>query len=275
MKKIVAAATAEIQRRWPTVPKVALVLGTGLGQFAQEIRAEVTIPFADIPGFARTTAIAHRGQLVCGAFSGKPVLLLDGRCHVYEGYSFAEVTLPIRVVRACGATTLIVTNASGGLNRNFAPSDVMVIEDHINLMGRATRSPFLGKPALHVSRSYLPQSPPLPYDASLIELALAVARRRQFVAHRGVYAAVTGPNYETRAEYSFLRGIGADAVGMSTVPEVLVAAQLGMRALGLSIVTNVAHTVNPDAVDPWKVVNAAEQAEPRVRQIVEDVIRSL
>ncbi len=270
MKKMVLAATAEIQRRWPTIPKVALVLGTGLGQFAQQIDAEATIPFAELPGFARTTAIAHRGQLVCGILADQPVLLLDGRCHFYEGYSADEIMLPIRVVQACGASTLIVTNASGGLNRHFSPGDVMVIEDHINLMGQAMQRTLHTSPAPRPTRQA-----PTPYDSHLVEQALAVARRHHFLAHRGVYAAVTGPNYETRAEYLFLRRIGADVVGMSTVPEVQIASQLGMRVLGLSIVTNVAHIDNPEAVDAWHVVNAAQQAEPNVRQIVEEVIRTL
>lgn len=271
MNRVVEAATAEVQRRWSTKPVVALVLGTGLGPLALQVAADTLIPFQEIPGFAQTTAIAHRGQLVCGTLCGVPVVLLDGRCHFYEGYSFDEVTLPVRVVQACGASSLIITNASGGLNRHFSAGDVMVIEDHINLLGKAMQRRDSQLP--NALRS--PRPAPSPYDPQLAQLALEAARRNQSAVQQGVYAAVTGPNYETRSEYTFLRRIGADVVGMSTVPEVQVASQLGMRILGLSIVTNVAHVDAPEIVDAWNVVNAAEQAAPKVQHIVEDVVQTL
>jgi purine-nucleoside phosphorylase len=264
------AATAEVRRRWSTTPQVALVLGTGLGHLAEQIAVETTIPFGDIPGFARATAIAHRGQIVCGSLCDVPVILLDGRCHVYEGYSLDDVTLPIRVVQACGTKTLLVTNASGGVNHLYRPGEIMVIDDHLDLMGR-----YLLQTIGHAAAPRPGRTSPTPYDPELVQLALRASRRHSFVAHRGIYAAVTGPNYETRAEYAMLRRIGADAVGMSTVPEVQVARQLGMRVMGLSIVTNVAHLEKPEAVDAWHVINAAEQAEPHVRCIVEDVIQQL
>ncbi len=269
-REVVAAAAAEIRRRWPASPKAALVLGTGLGKFAEQICADTAIPYRALPGFTRTTAISHRGQLVCGTLHGIPVILLDGRCHLYEGYGIDELTLPIRTLHACGAANLIVTNASGGLNRYYLPGDIMVIDDHINLLGRC--------PRLTQQRDF-PRQPlrthGTAYDPRLSDLALDASRRHGFAAYRGVYAAVTGPNYETRAEYAMLRRIGADAVGMSTVPEVQVAQQLAMRVLGLSIITNVAHLTAPEAVDAWHVVDAAQQAEPHVRQILDRVIRSL
>jgi purine-nucleoside phosphorylase len=194
-------------------------------------------------------------------------MLLDGRCHLYEGYSVNQVTLPVRVLHACGARLLIASNASGGLNPEFVAGDIMVIDDHINLMTRpvlpATCRTVLGR-AVRTS--------PSPYDAQLQEQVLQIARRNSFVAHRGVYVAMTGPNYETRAEYRFLRRIGGDVVGMSTVPEVVVAHALGMRVLGLSIVTNVASPDAPQVVDAADVVDSAAQAEPYVRQIVAGIV---
>ena len=270
VKNAIAAATAEIQRRWSTVPRIAMVLGTGLGRLVHHVSTEASIPFAEIPGFPRTTAIAHRGQLICGTMYDVPLLLLDGRCHLYEGYSFADLSLPVRVLHACGAEILVVTNASGGLNRRLAIGDVVVLEDHINLMGSA-----LARCCWDPSAMRPPRLNPTPYDVPLRQQALTLSRRRNFVAHQGVYAAVTGPNYETRAEYRFLRRIGADVVGMSTVPEVIVAHALGMRVLGLSIVTNVASPDAPEIVNAQHVVSAAEHAEPHVRQILEGTLLSL
>ena len=270
MDNVVEAATAEIRRHWSYVPDVAVVLGTGLGQFARHMAVDVTRPYGETAGFAPTTALSHRGCVVCGRLSGVPLLVFDGRCHFYEGYAFEDVTLPVRVAHACGASAFMATNACGGLRRHFSPGDVMIIEDHINLMGRTGNGPLAGFP--------LPRRPrraATPYDPHLIDMALSISRRRQFAAHRGVYAGVTGPNYETRAEYSFLRQIGADAVGMSTVPEVQVAAELDMRILGLSVVTNVAHCEGAGSIDARHVVDAARQAEPRVRQILAGVIQTL
>ncbi|MFW6169835.1 MAG: purine-nucleoside phosphorylase [Planctomycetota bacterium] len=264
---MVAMASAEIERHWSTVPEVVLVLGTGMGPLARQIFAEVTIPYHELPGFAPTTALSHRGCLVCGTLSHTPLLVFNGRCHFYEGYCVRDIVFPIQVARARGASTLIVTNACGGLNPDFVPGTIMVIEDHLNLMGRK----------LMGGQTYPRQPRPActPYDSWLIERALRVAGRDRFSIHRGVYAGVTGPNYETRAEYSFLRRMGADAVGMSTVAEVELAARLGMRILGLSIVTNVARAYSPKTVDARHVVNAAQEAEPRVREIVSGVIQSL
>ncbi|MFO7906677.1 MAG: purine-nucleoside phosphorylase [Planctomycetota bacterium] len=265
--KMVAMASAEIERRWSMVPEVVLVLGTGMGPLADQISAHVTIPYSELPGFAPTTALAHRGCLVCGTLLNTPLMVLNGRCHFYEGYSFRDIVFPIQVARARGAATLIVTNACGGLNSGFVPGTIMVIEDHINLLGRKQMG----------GQSYprQPRTVPTPYDVGLTERAFNIARQHHCSIHRGVYAGVAGPNYETRAEYSFLRRIGADAVGMSTVAEVELASRLGMRILGLSIVTNVARAYSPKTVDARHVVDAAREAEPRVREIVSGVIQSL
>jgi purine-nucleoside phosphorylase len=256
-------AADEIRRRWDCRPAVGIILGTGLGNFAREICPEAVLAYEDIPHFVRSTATGHKGQLVCGRIANVPVVTMEGRFHFYEGYSLAQITLPVRVMKALGIELLIISNASGGLHPCYLPGDVLVIEDHINLMGA---NPLIG---IHDERLG-PRFPDLyrPYDPDLIRQALRIARFEDFVAHRGVYAAVSGPNYETRAEYRFLRRIGADVIGMSTVPEVIVAAQVGLRVLALSVITNVCL---PDAVattDGESVVAAAQTAEHKMRRLV-------
>ena len=262
------AARVRIWSAWPVQPKAVVILGTGLGRLANFVRHEAVLPYADLPGFARSTALGHCGRLICGSLRDTPLLLLDGRCHLYEGYSLQQVTLPIRVAHACGARLLIATNASGGLNPDYASGDIMVMDDHINLLIRTvlpqSPSAVLGRPQRATAS---------PYDEQLITQTLQVAQQQGFTAHRGVYVAMTGPNYETRAEYRFLRSIGGDAVGMSTVPEIDTASVLGMRALGLSIVTNVASPDAPQVVKATEVVDAAEDAEPFVRTILNEILR--
>ena len=224
---------------------MGIILGTGLGSLAQEIATEAAIDYGLIPHFPRATAIGHAGQLVCGTLLGMPVLAMEGRFHVYEGYSYQQVTFPVRVMKALGAELLIVSNACGGMNPHYAAGDIVVIEDHINLMN--------GNPLIGANDDALgPRFPDMcaPYDRVLIQRALEIAPRENFIAHKGVYVAVTGPNLETRAEYRFLRTIGADVVGMSTVPEVLVAVHAGMQVLGLSIVTDLCL---PDALRPANI----------------------
>lgn len=256
-------ATETIRQKWSGQPRVGIILGTGLGSVAEQIVTEATFPYEAIPHFPRSTAISHTGQLVCGQLQGLPVVAMEGRFHAYEGYSYQQITFPVRVMKALGADLLIVSNACGGLNPQFALGDVMVIEDHINLMN--------GNPLVGVNDDTLgPRFPDMsaPYDRQLIDVALEIARRENFAAHKGVYAAVTGPNLETRAEYRFLRLIGADVVGMSTVPEVLVAVHAGMRALGLSVVTDMCL---PDALKPaeiQEILATAASAEPKLRALV-------
>ena len=261
-------AVAAVRAHWQGRPKIGVILGTGLGSLAGHIHAEATIDYASIPHFPRSTAIGHTGQLVCGHLDGAEVVAMEGRFHTYEGYSFAQVTFPVRVMRALGAELLIVSNACGGMNPQFAQGDIMVIEDHINLMN--------GNPLIGVNDDRLgPRFPDMtaPYDRKLIDRALEIARRENFVAHKGVYVAVTGPNLETRAEYRFLRLIGADVVGMSTVPEVLAAVHGGMRVLGLSIVTDICL---PDALRPAdieEILATAAAAEPKLRKIVLGIVK--
>ncbi len=264
-------AVAAIRGQWThpegTRPRIGIILGTGLGSLAEHIHAEATIDYALIPHFPRSTAIGHTGQLVCGLMDGVAVVAMEGRFHAYEGYSQAQITFPVRVMRAMGAELLIVSNACGGMNPQYARGDIMVIEDHINLMN--------GNPLIGVNDDRLgPRFPDMsaPYDRELIDRALGIARKENFAAHKGVYVAVTGPNLETRAEYRFLRTIGADVVGMSTVPEVLVAVHSGMRVLGLSIVTDMCL---PDALKPAdieEILATAAEAEPKLRKIVLGVV---
>lgn len=260
-------ASQVVRQKWDGCAQVGIILGTGLGGLVEQIATEALIPYEAIPYFPRSTAISHAGQLVCGRLEGVPVVAMEGRFHAYEGYSYQQITFPVRVMKHLGAQSLIVSNACGGLNPQFALGDVMVIEDHINLMG--------GNPLIGVNDDALgPRFPDMsaPYDRQYIDLALRIARREDFVAHKGVYAAVTGPNLETRAEYRFLRSIGADAVGMSTVPEVLVAVHAGMRVLGLSIITDMCL---PDALKPadiHEILAVAAAAEPKLRKIVLGVL---
>jgi purine-nucleoside phosphorylase len=260
-------AAEVIRRQWSTPPRVGLILGTGLGGFAQQIDAAATIEYEEIPHFPRSTAISHAGQLVCGTLQGLPVIAMEGRFHAYEGYSHRQITFPVRVMNALGADLLIVSNACGGMNPDYRCGDIMVIDDHINLMN--------GNPLIGVNDEQLgPRFPDMcwPYDRPLIEVALDVARREKITAHRGVYVAVTGPNLETRAEYRFLRTIGADVVGMSTVPEVITAVHAGMRSLGLSVVTDMCL---PDELKPANLDNilaVAAEAEPRLRRLVLGVL---
>ncbi|MDG2381763.1 MAG: purine-nucleoside phosphorylase [Pirellulaceae bacterium] len=263
-------AVVRIRRDWKLRPAVGIVLGTGLSRFAGQMDVDTAISYESIPHFPPTTALSHAGRLLCGFVEGIPVVTMDGRFHRYEGYSLSQVALPVRVMKALGVEVLIVSNAGGGINPQFCSGDVVVIDDHINLM---FGSPLIGPNDDCLGDRFPDMS--APYDAEMSDLALSLARRSGFAAYRGVYAAMTGPNYETRAEYRLLRKIGADVVGMSTVPEVIVARHAGMRVLALSAVTNVCQ---PDQLTPTSgdlVVAAAESTEPKMRDIVTGVIRSM
>jgi purine-nucleoside phosphorylase len=263
----IVQATDVIRAHWGGRPHAGIILGTGLGSLAAQIQTEATLDYAAIPHFPRSTSVGHTGRLVCGTLQGMPIVAMEGRFHAYEGYSQRQITFPIRVMRALGAELLVVSNACGGMNPHYSQGDIVVIDDHINLMND---NPLIGTN----DDSLGPRFPDMsrPYDPVLIRRALEIARRENFVAHRGVYAAVTGPNLETRAEYRFLRTIGADVVGMSTVPEVIVAVHAGMRVLGLSIVTDLCF---PDALKPGNIediIATANEAEPKLRKIVLGVL---
>ncbi len=261
---------AFIREKWQPRAKVGIVLGTGLGGLAKQIDAELTLPYDEIPHFPRSTVTTHAGNLVCGTLNGTPVVAMEGRFHAYEGYDLKQITFPVRVIKALGAETLVVSNACGGMNPQYRAGDIMVIEDHINLLGL--------NPLVGINDDRLgPRFPDMcePYDKRLIDTALEISRKENFVCHRGVYVAVLGPNLETRAEYRFLRTIGADVVGMSTVPEVLVAAHAGMKVLGLSIITDLCF---PECLKPAEIADIiaiAGGAEPKLTKIVTGVLATL
>ncbi len=260
-------SAAAILEKWPTEPRALVILGTGLGSFAERIEVEASIPYEEVPHFPVSTAISHAGRLVCGKLNGLPIVAMEGRFHQYEGYPLKQITLPVRVAKELGADLLIVTQAVGGMNPLYKLGDVMLIDDHINLMG--------DNPLVGVNDDRLgPRFPDMaaPYTPELIEAGLAVARKNDFVAQRGVMVAVTGPNLETRAEYRMLRQMGADVVGMSTVPEVIVAVHCGMRVLGMSVVTDLCFPDSLEVADVQKIIATAKGAEPKLRMLVEGVL---
>jgi len=263
-------AVRTIRQRWSARPRVGLILGTGLGGFAEHLEQEQIIRYEEIPHFPRSTAPGHKGRLVCGRAAGLSVMAMDGRLHRYEGYTAQQITLPVRVMRALGIELLIVSSAAGGLNPAFAHGDLMVIEDHINLLGD---NPLVGINDDRLAPRFLDMSQP--YDPALVARSLEIARREQIMAHRGVYVALCGPNYETRAEYRMLRTLGGDAVGMSTVPEVIVAAHAGLRVLALSVITNLGLSSTPTVTDEHHVVEEAHAAEPKMRKIVLGILADM
>jgi len=260
-------AVAEIKKQWDKTPHAGVILGTGLGSLVQEIEVDIAIDYGDIPHFPKSTAVSHAGRLVCGTLAGLPIVAMEGRMHMYEGYPLDMITLPVRVMKALGAELLVVSNACGGMNPNYRCGDIMVIEDHINLMG--------DNPLIGINDDRLgPRFPDMcePYQQTLVDRALKIARKEDIVAHKGVFVAVAGPNLETRAEYRFLRTIGADVVGMSTVPEVIVAVHCGLRVVGFSIITDMCL---PDALKPANVeeiIAVANEAEPRLTTLVKGVL---
>ncbi|MDC0935341.1 purine-nucleoside phosphorylase [Pirellulales bacterium] len=264
------ASAAAVQRAGGPPPEVGLILGSGLGGLSDQIESPITIPYSDIPHFpSETTVIGHRGQLIVGTLGGKPVAAFQGRFHLYEGHSAATAALPVRLLQTLGASTLIVTNAAGGLNPQFAVGDAMLIDDQINLM--------FANPLIGVNDDALgPRFPDMsaPYDVQLQESALREARADNWRLHRGVYVSVLGPNYETRAEIRMLRQLGADAVGMSTVPEVIAARHAEMRVLGLSLITNIA---SPDAAvetSGHAVVETAATSGEKLRRLISRVVET-
>ncbi len=244
-------------------PEFGVVLGTGLGGLTERMDIIRKIPYDQIPHFARSTVTSHSGDLVYGLLEKRPVIAMEGRLHYYEGYSMQEITFPVRVMGALGAKSLIVSNAAGGLDPQFQQGDIMLIDDHINLMGD---NPLIGPN----DESMGPRFPYMsqPYDKAFLELAEKVALSAGIRLHRGTYAALTGPCLETRAEYRYLRAAGAEAVGMSTVPEVIVGVHMGLRILGLSIITDLCI---PDALEPLTlddVIATAKSTEPMMTEVV-------
>jgi purine-nucleoside phosphorylase len=263
-------AAAAVRAKWTAKPSVGIILGTGLGKLTEDVAAEASLPYEAIPHMPRSTAPGHKGQLVCGKLEGKSVVVMEGRFHFYEGYSLQQVTFPVRVMKALGCDVLIVSNACGGMNPQFGKGDLMLIEDHINLLGD---NPLIGPNDDRLGDRFPDMCEP--YDRELLKLGRRIALEEKIVCHQGVFVAVAGPNLETRAEYRFLRGIGADVVGMSTVPEVIVGVHAKMRILGISVITDICL---PDALAPVSIpdiIATANEAEKRLRVLVRRVVKEL
>lgn len=266
----VSAAADVVRSRIGVQPRVALILGTGLGALADAIDDRESIEYGDIPDFPLSTVESHAGRLLAGTLAGTPVVAMQGRFHAYEGYSLQQVSFPVRVLHALGATTLVISNACGGMHPLWAPGDLMLIADHINMLGD---SPLIGAN----DDALGPRFPDMSavYDAELRAMARAIALAGGITLREGVYVAVPGPALETRAEYRMLRALGADVVGMSTVPEVIVARHAGMRVLGISIITD---QCLPDALEPASlpaILAVAAVAEPKLTALVRGVVGAL
>ncbi len=260
----------EIKKYYSGTPEVAIILGTGLGKLISEIEILTSINYSDILHFREATAESHSGRLIFGRLSGKNVVVMQGRFHYYEGYTMQEITYPVRVMRALGASTLVVSNACGTVNPLFKKGEIMLLDDFINLLGT---NPLIGK---HDERlgSRIPDMSQ-PFSQRLIKLAEKIALEQQLQIFKGTYAAMTGPSLETRAEYRFLRTIGADAVGMSTVPEVIVANQIGFETIGLSVLTDECF---PEVLKPLtlkEIIEVADIGEPKLTKIVTELLKRL
>ena len=270
----VMEAVATIQLRTSLKPSVGVILGSGLGDLVTELRHTVALPYAEIPYFARSTVVGHAGRLLIGTLEDVPVVVMQGRFHLYEGYSLPVLTLPVRVMHHLGAHTLIVTNAAGGVNPSYRPGDFMLLRDHINMPGLAGANPLVGANDERLGDRF----PPLAhaYDAELRVLARSVAASwPEITLHEGVYTMVGGPNYETSAELKFLRTIGTDAVGMSTVPEVIVARHMRMRVLGLSLITNSATGDETVEVNHAEVLASADAVHPKFAGLIRGIVRGI
>ena len=270
LKQQIDRAVSVVRERVSLAPQVAIILGSGLGALAGEVRADAVVPYAEIPGFPRSTVEGHAGNLLVGRLEGRAVAVMKGRAHFYEGYSLADVVFPVRVIRALGARVLLVSNAAGGINRLWSSGDLMIIADHINFMGSnplmGPNDPDLGPRFPDMSQAY---------DPDLIALAERAALAEGIAIRKGVYAGVHGPSYETPAELRMLRGWGADAVGMSTVPEVIAARHMGMRVLGIAAITDMATGEQIKTVTHEVVMAVAREIEPKFIRVVKRIVREM
>lgn len=263
-------ALAYIQSQTDSEPNYLLILGTGLGQLADEMNIEIEIPYNNIPHFPVSTVESHAGKLLFGELGGKQVVAMQGRFHYYEGYTMQQIAFPVRVLKANGADTLLVSNACGGMNPNYRRGDIMLINDHINFLGD---NPLIGPNDDELGPRFPDMSEP--YTERLIEIARNVALENAIHMHEGIYIAVSGPMLETRAEYRYLRILGADVVGMSTVPEVITAVHMGMDVLGISVITDECF---PEALEPVNmedILEAASMAEPNMTKVIIGVLEKL
>lgn len=259
-----------VRTKYERSPAVGIILGTGLGKLAGSIEVEADIPYGEIPHFAEPTAESHAGRLIGGRLSGKDVVAMQGRFHFYEGYTMEQIVFPVRVMKFLGVKTLIVSNAAGGINPLFPPGTIMAITDHINLLGL---NPLIGRNDERIGPRYPDMSEP--YAGDLLALAGRIALGNGIALEKGVYAAMSGPCLETRAEYRMLKTIGADAIGMSTVPEVIAAVHAGLRVLGLSVITDACLPDCLEPVDISRIIAAAGKAEPKLVELIEKVVGEL
>ncbi len=263
-------AVSYIKSRQTSTPAIGIVLGSGLGNFKRQIRVDTEIPYAEIPHFPVSTVEGHSGTLIFGTIADVPVVAMAGRFHFYEGYGAADVVFPIRVMKFLGVDTLLLSNAAGGVTPGFKVGDVMIIRDHISL---SIVNPLIGvnEPA------FGPRFPDMsrPYDSGLIALAREIGREKGIQWQEGVYYGVTGPTYETRAEYKMIHILGGDAVGMSTVQEVIVAVHMGMRVFGVSIITDLGIREEENTITHEEVLEAAAAAEPRIADLFTELIRRM
>lgn len=266
----VSRAASYVKDRIDNVPEIGIILGTGLDALSADIEQDTRLPYNEIPGFPELTVKSHQGDLISGRIADRPVLALNGRAHLYEGYDAKEITFPVRVLGALGIRTLIVSNACGGMNPDYSTGDIMLIEDHINLMGS---NPLEGPN----HDDWGPRFPDMsdPYDTSLRKLVRETAKQTGVALHEGVYVSVVGPNLETRAEYRMLHRMGADVVGMSTVPEVLVARHMGIKVVAFSVITDECDPDNLAAISIEDVLAAAEQASGPLGRLIAGIIPSL
>jgi purine-nucleoside phosphorylase len=264
-------ATSYIRGKVAYTPKIGIILGSGLSKIAEEVEQKVVIKYRDIRGFPSSMVRGHKGELICGTLEGKAVILFNGRFHFYQGYPLQDVVLPVRVAGSLGVESIIVTNASGGINRGFKPGDIMLINDHINLLGS---NPLIGRDTTGLGPIFLDMSEP--YDRGIIEKVRKLANKLKLgQLKEGVYIAVPGPSYETRAEIRFFEKIGADVVGMSTVPEVIVANQLGMKVLGISVIANMACGITEGKLTHKEVLENVDRASSRLIKLVREIVRNV
>jgi purine-nucleoside phosphorylase len=262
-----------IQARTSYRPRVSIVLGSGLNGLADSVEKPDIIPFGDLPHFPVSTVMGHAGRLVIGELEGQAVFVMQGRIHFYEGYSMAQVTLPVRVMQRLGIEILIVTNAAGGVNPAFTPGDVMLITDNLNLIGIAGQNPLIGPNLDKIGPRFPDMSQA--YDRALCDLARSVARKENIILQEGIYAGLSGPSFESPADLRFLRLAGADSVGMSTVPEVIVARHGGMRVLGLSGISNKANLDGSMVTTHEEVMEAGKHITPKIEKLVRGILRQL
>jgi purine-nucleoside phosphorylase len=270
LRKQIDQAVSFLRTKTSSQPTIGIILGTGLGGLAKEIESEIVIDYGDIPHFPISTAESHHGKLIFGMLGGKRVVAMQGRLHYYEGYSMQQVTFPVRVMKFLGVETLLISNAAGGMNPQFSRGTIMIITDHINLLGD---NPLIGPNDDTLGPRFPDMSEP--YSKKLIALAERIALDMKTRTERGVFVAVPGPNLETRAEYRFLRLIGADAVGMSTVPENIVAHHMGLRVLGFSIITDECFPDSLQTANVEDIIAVARQTEPRLTAIMKGVVENL